>query len=77
MSAAQNKWELVPPRDQPTEEEKEVMEGTTLEWMVSPYVDEAPIFHNGDRVRTIHPVYAIPEEQVKAIKAYFTSKPGF
>ncbi len=52
-------------------------EAGILEWAVSPYPDEVPIFDDEDRVGTINPVYAIPARAVDEIKAYFASKEGF
>ncbi|KAL2259773.1 hypothetical protein VTK26DRAFT_6433 [Humicola hyalothermophila] len=46
-------------------------------WTVLPYLDGVQIFDNQDRVRPIHPVYAIPQRNVRAIKAYFQDKQGF
>lgn len=46
-------------------------------WSVSPYLDEAQVFDEQDRIVPLHPVYAIPAECVADIKAYFGSKQGF
>jgi protein farnesyltransferase subunit beta len=46
-------------------------------WAVLPYLDGLQVFDNGDRVRPIHPVYAIPQPSVRAIKEYFAEREGF
>ncbi|KAJ4293795.1 CAAX farnesyltransferase (FTase) subunit beta [Collariella sp. IMI 366227] len=40
-------------------------------WAVLPYLDGVQLFDNKDRVRPIHPVYAIPQQDVRAMKGYF------
>ncbi|KAI0477709.1 terpenoid cyclases/Protein prenyltransferase [Xylariaceae sp. FL0804] len=44
---------------------------------VSPHVDGQQVFDEEDRVRTLDPVYVIPEERRKEIMSFFVSKPGF
>ncbi|KAK4127211.1 terpenoid cyclases/Protein prenyltransferase [Parathielavia appendiculata] len=46
-------------------------------WAVLPYLDGLRIFDNTDRVRPIHPVYAIPQQSVRAMREYFRARPGF
>lgn len=57
-------------------------------WTVSPYParngddddqddESSQIFDQGDRVRPIHPVYAIPPERAYAMRGYFLGKEGF
>ena len=92
LSSAQHKWELgPPPRDQPTDrgdsgdivkDDGEVAAppaaaGNILEWMVSPCLDEEQVYDEEDRVGTLHPVYAIPEQRAEVMKAYFAAKVGF
>ena len=74
MSSAQNKWQLVAPRDGPAEE---ALQDGFPEWAVSPSLDEVQLCGDEDRVGTIHPVYTIPERCVDEIKAYFATKQGF
>ncbi|SPQ27014.1 63b1b291-bda4-4157-aaca-05b1eedb3a7d [Thermothielavioides terrestris] len=47
-----------------------------LVWAVLPYLEGVQIFDNKDRVRPIHPVYAIPQQNVLAMKEYFRKKQG-
>jgi protein farnesyltransferase subunit beta len=72
LSAAQHKWELASP-------EGELAATGTEEpvWIVSPYIDGAQVFDEKDRVRPIHPVYAIPHQNQQAIMSYFVAKEGF
>lgn len=46
-------------------------------WSVSPYLDEMQVFDERDRIKPLHPVYAIPAECVADIKAHFDAKQGF
>ncbi|KAK3303427.1 terpenoid cyclases/protein prenyltransferase alpha-alpha toroid [Chaetomium strumarium] len=72
LSSAQHQWEL----DEP--EETAASEGAAdAVWAVLPYLDGVQIFDNKDRVRPIHPVYAIPQQNVRAMKEYFQQKQGF
>lgn len=43
-------------------------------WAVLPHLDGPRVFDNDDRVRPIHPIYAIPQASVRAIRAYFGEK---
>ena len=69
LSSAQHQWELDEPDS--TEAAAEPV------WTVFPYLDGLQVFDNEDRVRPIHPVYAIPQQNVRAIKEYFRDKEGF
>ncbi|KAK3905205.1 terpenoid cyclases/protein prenyltransferase alpha-alpha toroid [Staphylotrichum tortipilum] len=76
LSSAQHQWEL----DEPDETEGPAASVLGLAdpvWAVLPYLDGPQVFDNGDRVRPIHPVYAIPQQQVRAVKEYFSGKKGF
>ena len=43
-----------------------------------PYLDGGEqIFDSKDRIKPIHPVYAIPQQNVRAVKKYFGDKGGF
>ncbi|KAL0941898.1 prenyltransferase and squalene oxidase [Colletotrichum truncatum] len=70
LSSAQHQWDLT-----------YVNEDDTIlpepKWVVSPCIEGAQIFDEEDRIGTIHPVYAIPQESVSDMKAYFASKQGF
>ena len=46
-------------------------------WAVLPYLDGVQVFDNADRVRPIHPVYTIPQQNVRAMKEYFDAVRGF
>ncbi|KAG8157478.1 hypothetical protein KVR01_012520 [Diaporthe batatas] len=46
-------------------------------WSVTPYLDEAQIFDEQDRLVPLHPLYTIPVGRVADIKRYFYAKPGF
>lgn len=70
LSSAQHAWTLTP--------ESEVqLPGAPAMWDVEPCVEGDQVFDEGDRVVPSHPVYAIPQERVAAITAYFGEKPGF
>lgn len=49
----------------------------TTSWSVTPYLGEAQIFDEQDRLVPLHPLYAIPLGRVADIKRYFDAKPGF
>ncbi|GFP54537.1 protein farnesyltransferase subunit beta [Trichoderma asperellum] len=70
LSSAQNKWRLVASRAD------ETLLGDDL-WEVLPHTKGEQIFDEDDRIGTIHPVYAIPQHRVDAIRSYFSSKEGF
>jgi len=86
LSSAQHQWELDEPygnndnggEDVEGKEERE-RKGTDGEavWAVLPFLDGPQVFDNGDRVRPIHPVYAIPQPCVRAMKEYFDGRQGF
>jgi protein farnesyltransferase subunit beta len=71
LSSAQHQWELALSEDESAAEQPDPM------WVVLPYLEQAQIFHQGDRVRPIHPVYAIPQQNQRAMRNYFLSKQGF
>ena len=53
--------------------------GADAVWNVFPYIDDNSdqIFEDSDRVRPIHPAYAIPQKNVNGIRAYFQGRSGF
>lgn len=51
--------------------------GADATWAVFPFVDGDQVHDDKDRVRPIHPVYAIPQECKNAMRGYFVAKPGF
>ncbi len=76
LSSAQHQWELDEP-DAPDAAAAEAAAAADLVWAVLPYLDGLQVFDNKDRVRPIHPVYAIPQQSVRAIKGYFEDRQGF
>lgn len=70
LSSAQNKWRLVASRAD------EALLGDDV-WEVLPHTKGEQIFDEEDRIGTSHPVYAIPQYRVDAIRSYFSSKEGF
>lgn len=46
-------------------------------WSVTPYLDEARVFDEQDRIVPLHPLYALPVSRVADIKRYFEAKAGF
>ncbi len=73
LSSAQHQWEL---DDEPNVQQQPAA-AADLVWAVLPYLDGPQVFDNKDRVRPIHPVYAIPQQNVRVMKEYFAEKPGF
>jgi protein farnesyltransferase subunit beta len=51
--------------------------GQEAVWAVLPYLDGLQIFDNADRVRPVHPVYAIPQQCVRAMREHFRGRQGF
>ncbi|KAJ0110114.1 protein farnesyltransferase subunit beta [Diaporthe amygdali] len=49
----------------------------TTSWSVTPYLDEAQVFDEQDRLEPLHPLYALPVGCVADIKRYFDAKTGF
>ncbi|KAK4190845.1 protein farnesyltransferase subunit beta [Podospora australis] len=72
LSSAQHQWLL-----DDDDEDANLETAKTPEWIALPYLDGEQIFDAKDRVRPIHPVYAIPQPNVRAIQAYFRAKEGF
>ncbi|KAL2162050.1 hypothetical protein VTH06DRAFT_7835 [Thermothelomyces fergusii] len=84
LSSAQHQWELDELNDDDNgNDSNELMKEAAAEreseavWAVLPYLDGPQVFDNNDRVRPIHPIYAIPQPCVKAMKEYFDRKQGF
>ncbi|KAL2136093.1 hypothetical protein VTI74DRAFT_5499 [Chaetomium olivicolor] len=77
LSSAQHQWELDEPDSEPADIEQAAMGAADAVWAVLPFLDGVQLFDNKDRVRPIHPVYAIPQQNVRAMKAYFTERRGF
>lgn len=90
LSSAQHKSELVDagvPGVDATECDAGSTGGTMLgvggqpylntSWSVTPYLDEAQIFDEQDRLVPLYPLYALPVGCVADIKRYFDAKPGF
>ncbi|KAK3333480.1 terpenoid cyclases/protein prenyltransferase alpha-alpha toroid [Cercophora scortea] len=71
LSSAQNQWVLADSDDDKS------ATGTAADpaWTVLPPLEEdVQIFDKRDRIRPIHPVYAIPDENQRAIRSYFLEK---
>lgn len=68
LSSAQHEWYLEEPATAGDAAEEPV-------WTVLPYLEQ--IADSRDIVRPIHPVYVIPQQNVRAIKQYFRGKQGF
>jgi protein farnesyltransferase subunit beta len=46
-------------------------------WTSDIIFEKSQIYDEDDRVRTLHPVFVIPEGAAEATRAYFSSKGGF
>ena len=75
LSSAQHEWEL-DEEPEPTEKPTAAADEDSA-WTVLPYLDGVQVYDNQDRVRPIHPVYAIPQRNVRVMKEYFEGKQGF
>ncbi|KAM7207503.1 Terpenoid cyclases/protein prenyltransferase alpha-alpha toroid [Naviculisporaceae sp. PSN 640] len=78
LSSAQHLWTLALPLTEPSVPVPPSPEpvANPPEWSVLPlYVEEkdsaGTLFNQADRVRPVHPVYALPQEVVDAIRGYF------
>lgn len=74
LSSAQHKWHFN------TATENNETNGRLVSpyrWTAEPYVGDSQIFDEEDRVKTLHPIFVIPEGRAEEMKAYFTSKGGF
>lgn len=76
LSSAQHQWELDGPADVAAGGDAAATAAEAA-WTVFPYLDGPQVFASKDRVRPIHPVYAIPQQNVRAIQQYFQAKQGF
>ena len=70
LSSAQHTWT-------PTPESEVQLPGAPARWDVEACAEGEQVFDEADRVGPTHPVYAIPQDRVEAITAYFGSKAGF
>ena len=81
LSSAQHQWDLdSDPLPLPSGESTPTLAalGADSTWNVFPFIDDNDqIFEDSDRVRPIHPAYAIPQKNVNGIRAYFQGKSGF
>ncbi|KAK4103203.1 terpenoid cyclases/Protein prenyltransferase [Parathielavia hyrcaniae] len=66
-----------PVPDQTTSPPLPSLAGGEAVWAILPYLDGLQVFDNADRVRPIHPVYAIPQQSVRAMRDYFRARQGF
>ncbi|KXX81578.1 Protein farnesyltransferase subunit beta [Madurella mycetomatis] len=71
LSSVQHEWDL----EEPEASGEAVAAAADSEWTVLPY--PVQIFDPKDLVRPIHPIYAIPQQNVRVIKEYFQAKQGF
>ncbi|CAG8957238.1 hypothetical protein HYFRA_00009440 [Hymenoscyphus fraxineus] len=74
LSSAQHKW-----RFNLSESKSEQVENLTsaYQWTSEVIAEEPQIFDEEDRVKTLHPVFVIPEGVAEETRAYFASKGGF
>lgn len=75
LSSVQHEWDLGEPEASEEEAAAAAAAAADLEWTVLPYLVQ--IFDPKDLVRPIHPIYAIPQQNVRVIKEYFQAKQGF
>lgn len=47
------------------------------QWSSEVFVEEIQIYDEEDRVKTLHPVFALPENVPERTRAYFIAKGGF
>ncbi|KAH7635185.1 terpenoid cyclases/protein prenyltransferase alpha-alpha toroid [Sordaria sp. MPI-SDFR-AT-0083] len=81
LSSAQHQWDLdSDPLPLPEGETTPTMAalGADSIWNVFPFIDDNDqVYEDSDRVRPIHPAYAIPQKNVAGIRAYFQGRSGF
>ncbi|PFH57572.1 hypothetical protein XA68_14850 [Ophiocordyceps unilateralis] len=70
LSAVQHSWELAQTRGDGV-----AMDGD--DWVVAPFASGEQIFDEEDRLRPIHPIYAIPQDMAADCQKHFASKHGF
>jgi protein farnesyltransferase subunit beta len=46
-------------------------------WTSEQFIEEGQVYNEEDRVRTLHPVFVIPDGAAEEIREYFVSKGGF
>jgi protein farnesyltransferase subunit beta len=46
-------------------------------WTSEQFIEEGQVYHEEDRVRTLHPVFVIPDGAAEKTREYFASKGGF
>lgn len=80
LSSAQTKWHY----DQTLEQENEVFNNiykASFFWKSEAYKfcgdDEQQVFDETDQLITLHPIFVIPEDAVRKIRAHFVLKKAF
>lgn len=74
LSSAQHKWHF---NDSAMRMESSGTLSSPYQWTSEVFVEESQIYDEEDRVRTLHPVFVIPEGAAEEMRAYFSSKGGF
>ncbi|RFU31676.1 hypothetical protein B7463_g4703, partial [Scytalidium lignicola] len=46
-------------------------------WAVEPIVEETQVYDEEDRVKTVHPIFVVPEGVAERTRTYYASKGGF
>jgi protein farnesyltransferase subunit beta len=46
-------------------------------WTAEQFIEEGQVYNEEDRVRTLHPVFVIPDGAAEETREYFASKGGF
>lgn len=74
LSSAQHKWHF-------NASALGTASGETLsspyQWTSEVFREETQIYDEVDRIRTLHPVFVIPEGAAEEMRAYFSSKGRF
>lgn len=74
LSSAQHKWHFTNPT---TNKEESGILISAYQWISEPIFEDSQIFDEEDRIRTLHPVFVIPEGVAEETRAYFAAKGGF
>ncbi|KAH8811997.1 terpenoid cyclases/protein prenyltransferase alpha-alpha toroid [Xylogone sp. PMI_703] len=75
LSSAQHKWHF-----SPSMLAEETLSGNLISpyrWTVEPIVKETQVYDEEDRVKTVHPVFAVPQGVAERTRTYYASKGGF
>jgi protein farnesyltransferase subunit beta len=74
LSSAQHKWHF---NDTAMKEVATGNLASAYQWTVEPVIADSQIYDEEDRVRTVHPIFVIPEGVPERTRKYFASKGGF